>query len=461
MNTLNDTIVAISTPIGKAAIGIIRLSGNDAFKIADKIFTPSKQKNISSQKKNTSLYGIIKTEDGKINDEALAIVFKKPQSYTGQNMVEFNCHSNPLLLNNIVDHAVKFGARIAQPGEFTKRAYINNKIDLLHAEAINNIINAKSKRALQSATKNIYGEQNNIISDAVKKMETLITDIEAEINFPEEIIININTQKAKKELVKISNELNGLLKIRDEEHLLSQGIKCSILGKPNVGKSTMINTLLERERAIVTDTPGTTRDIIKDSFLIKGIPIEIIDTAGISSSPDEIESIGIKKTIDEIKKSSLLIILFDGSKKISSEDIKVIDIVKNQCCIYVINKSDLNQKIEIEKFKSLIPNANPINISAKFSKNIDCLKSEIYETMISENFKMEENYKSISLTLHNIIIEALKHIQNAISAISTKLSIEFIAEDIKNALKSLGQITGNKAPENIMNDIFSKFCIGK
>jgi len=457
----NDTIVAISTPMGRGAIGIVRLSGPDAFKIAEKLFIPSKKKKITDQKGNTILHGRIRLEEDRIEDIGLAAIFKSPHSYTGEDMVELHCHSNPLMLTTILNTAIRFGARLAEPGEFSKRAFLNDKLDLTQADAILNIINARTKQGLSSASKALIGEDKRILSESVQRLEDILVSLEAEIDFPEEEINVYDKTNLKAELEGILTSLNHLITRRSLNSLYANGLKCSIIGKPNVGKSTLINALVGEERAIVSEYPGTTRDVIREFIEIDGVPLSISDTAGISQKSDRIESIGIKRTVKEAEKSDIVIIILDGSEKMTTEDEEIFAVAKEKVGIVAINKSDLPEKIESKKIKEIAGNKNIIRISAKFKTNLEELKKRLGRIIMSLHVGNGGTTVPSSFALQSLLGEATEAAKNAITAIQSGLSIEFIVEDIKDAWKKLGSIVGRKTPEEILNEIFSRFCIGK
>jgi tRNA modification GTPase len=457
----SDIITAISTPIGHGAIGIVRLSGIDAFIIADKLFVSSKGKKIAAQRSHTILFGNFKTTDGKIIDNGLVSIFKSPNSYTGEDMVELNCHSNPLILNSILDELLKLGARLADSGEFTKRAYLNGKIDLTAAQAISNIMKAKTMEGLTKAAKFLHSDENNVITDSAETLMKIIVNLEAMIDFPDEDTENPILVNLERQLDVLIKKISDFVEFNKRESIFINGIRCSIIGKANSGKSTLLNSLLKKDRVIVSNVPGTTRDIVSELIDIKGIPFLISDTAGISDKPDELESIGIKKTKEESYKSDISLVLLDGSKKFSSSDEHVFSLVADKDLIIVINKCDLDEIIENDFISNIAPDKEVIRISAKFGTNIEELKEKLVSKILDKGEDSINSGFSCNYLYNSIIKESFEHMMKALKSFKDGLSIEFIAEDLNASLRSLGKITGKITSDDLLNEIFSSFCIGK
>ena len=451
-----NTIVAISTAPGVGGIGIIRMSGKESFNILEKIFKP---KNKSKEIKGYSIkYGHIVDND-EILDEVLVSYFISPKSYTSENMCEINSHGGIVIMNKILDLCIKNGAKIAEPGEFTKRAFLNGRIDLSQAEAVIDIINAKTDKEAEVSVKQLNGLLSDTIQEIRKEILNVMANIEVSIDYPEYDVPEVSEKEIKDLLLFVEKKLKRIEKSFEEGKILRDGISVAIIGKPNAGKSSLLNVILNEERAIVTNIEGTTRDTIEEFITIKGIPLKIIDTAGIRQTKDEIEKIGVKKSLDLANKSDIAIGIFDISKELSEEDFEILEILKNKNSIIVLNKNDLKEKInyeEIEKIKKPI-----IKISTKKREGIEKIYKEIESI-----FKLNEIAKSGEIVVSNmrhkeIILNALNCVLRAKKSLQEKLPIDMISADIKEILEELGKITGETVTEDIIKEIFSKFCLGK
>ena len=454
-----STIAAISTANGNSGIGIIRLSGENCFKIIEKIFYP-KSKN-TEIKGYTIKYGnIVNPKNNQIIDEVLVSYFIAPKSYTTENMCEINSHGGNIVVRQILEICLENGAVLAEPGEFTKRAFLNGRIDLSQAEAVIDVINSKTELELSTSEKQLEGYLSKKIDEINKIGISLMSDIEASIDYPEYDVEEVTRQKLDNELTQIREKLNKLSNSFESGKILKDGIKTAIIGKPNAGKSSLLNAILKEERAIVTEYEGTTRDTIEEYVNVKGIPLKIIDTTGIRETNDEIEKIGIEKSKRILNESDLIIAIFDGSKSLTSEDMEILNLIKNKNAIIVINKEDLGEpnKEVIEKLNIGKPT---IKISAIQNKGIE----DIYETII-KLFEMDKIKQNDSFVITNVrhkqaIEKAKKYTEQAIKTINDKMPIDIVAVEIKNILDELGNITGTNVTEDIIKDIFSKFCLGK
>lgn len=454
-----STIVAISTAIGNAGIGIIRLSGEKCFEILDKIFVP---KNKSEVKGYTIKYGnIVDNQSKEKIDEVLVSYFVAPRSYTKENMCEINSHGGFVVENRILEECIKNGAILAQPGEFTKRAFLNGRIDLSQAEAVIDVINSKTEKEMQIAQRQLEGSLSKKIKAMKNEVMDLMADIEASIDYPEYDVEETTNKKISETLNKLESELNKLEASFKNGKILKDGIKTAIVGKPNVGKSSLLNLILGENRAIVSNIEGTTRDTIEEYINIKGIPLKIVDTAGIRNTTNEIEQIGVKKSIDNINNAELIIAVFDDSRAFDKEDEKILDLIKNKKAIILINKVDLNknlikEKEEIKKSKNKI-----IEFSTIEEKGLD----ELYKT-IEEMFKWKEIQNDNSEIITNNrqkqqIILAKKSLENAKNSVFSNMPIDITAICLKEILENLTLITGENISEEIINKIFEKFCLGK
>lgn len=460
---LSDTIVAIATPIGESGIGIVRISGKDALSIADKIFVSKDGKKPSSFKTYTTHYGWVveslSCEKTNIIDEVILTVMRAPRSYTKEDIVEINCHGGIVALRRVLDLVLENGARLAQPGEFTKRAFLNGRIDLAQAEAVLDIIRAKTDSALKIGVEQLKGRLSIAINRIRENLLEVLSQLEANIDFPEEEINPVGLQKIRKKLCDADNQLKSILNSSRQGQILREGISVVICGKPNVGKSSLLNTLLKQERSIVTPLAGTTRDTIEEIIDIKGIPIRIVDTAGIIEPHDLVERKAVWRTKKYIELADLVILLFDGSQRLTNEDGILIKKLKKKNIIAVINKIDLKQRIEKEKILERFNHI--VNISAKKIKNINLLEEAISNLVYNGKIRSSESILVSNLRHIQTLRGAQKLITQAIISLDNNLSLEFIAQDIKDALGYLDEILGKRFLQDLLDKIFSEFCIGK
>ena len=457
-----DTIAAISTAPGIGGIGIIRVSGNDAFKVIDKIFKAKNSEKIENIKGYTIKYGkIVNPKDGKIIDEVLVSFFKAPFSYTTENTCEINSHGGNIVIKNILELCLENGARLAEAGEFTKRAFLNGRIDLTQVEAVIDIINSKTEKESRASINQLEGGLSKEIKRIKKEILDVITQIEVSIDYPEYDIQEVSNNKALMSLNKIEQSLMVLRKSFDNGKIIKDGIKIAIIGKPNSGKSSLLNAILKEERAIVTDIEGTTRDTIEEFVSINGIPFKFIDTAGIRNAENKVEQIGIEKSKKVAKESDLIIAMFDNSKELSVEDKEILDFIKNKKAIILLNKTDLEDKDLINSKEVKNTNKKVIKISLVPESNLKGFYKEL-DIMFNLNEISADNEVLITNVRHKEIIEkAIKHIQEAKNDLSKEMPIDIISINIKSAMEDLAEITGENVTEDIIKDIFSKFCLGK
>jgi tRNA modification GTPase len=453
-----DTIAAISTPVGEGGIGIVRISGGSALEIADRIFFSKDKVRPSDFKTYTTHYGFIKN-DGKVVDEVILTLMRKPRSYTKEDVVEINCHGGIVALRDVLELVLANGARIAEPGEFTRRAFLNGRIDLAQAEAVLDIIRAKTDSALNIGQEQLKGG----LSDSVKKMREVLLAalslLEANIDFPEEEIGAVGLEGIRLRLMDVDAQLIRMLRDSKRGRIFREGIHAVICGSPNVGKSSLLNALLKQERSIVTSVPGTTRDTIEEIIDIKGIPVRIVDTAGILEPRDLIEKKAIERSKAHIKQADIAIIVFDGSKRFSSQDLLIIRKLKAKQAIAVINKIDLKQKLDRAKIiKAFV---HVIEISAKKAKNIGLLEDKIASLVYKGKVSGNESAMAANLRHISCLKSAQKLIAQSISSLDNKLSLEFISQDIKDALEEFDVLVGEIFSEDLLDKIFSDFCIGK
>ena len=458
-----NTIAAIATATGVGSIGIIRMSGKECFNILKKIFIP-KNNNVDIKDIHgyTIKYGyIIDTENNEKIDEVLVSFFKSPKSYTTEDMCEINSHGGTIVEQKILEQCLLNGASLAEPGEFTKRAFLNGRIDLSQAESVMDIINAKTDKEAKASLSQLEGNLSRNINNIKKELLNIMADIEASIDYPEYDIEETTNQKVMSVLKNIKEKLLKLENSFNNGKILKDGVKTVIVGKPNAGKSSLLNIMLNEDRAIVSDCAGTTRDTIEEFIKIQDVPLKIIDTAGIRDTDNKVEAIGVKKAIKLIEDADLVIAVFDYSEKLDGEDYKILDLVQNKETIILLNKSDLRQKNdEMTNYMSKT-NKTVIKASMNTKKGID----ELYSTIVKK-FKLNEIDIGKDTIITNVrhknqIYKAIQSIDRAMEIVNKQMPIDIVAVEIKQTLEDLGKITGDNVSEDIINEIFSKFCLGK
>lgn len=457
-----STIVAISTAPGIGGIGIIRMSGENSFSILDKIFRQKKPQKIEDIKGYTIKYGkIIDPKNKQIIDEVLVSYFKKPNSYTTEDMCEINSHGGVIVMQKILEICLENGAQMAEAGEFTKRAFLNGRIDLSQAESIIDIINSKTEKEAKASIHQLNGFLSNKINDIKKDILDVMVDIEASIDYPEYDIEEVSYQKIEDTLDKVKGKLEELERTFYNGKIIKEGIKVAIIGKPNAGKSSLLNAILREERAIVTEYEGTTRDTIEEFMNIDGIPLKLIDTAGIRNAKDEVEKIGIEKAKEIAKEADLIIAIFDATKELDNEDKKIIEEFEKKKAIIVLNKIDLiSQADKIEKELEYL-NKPIVKISALKREGIEKLNQTISELFKINDIQVD-NETIVTNTRHKEMIRKAKEYNNeALQTLKAKMPLDVITVYIKEILEALGNITGENVSENIINEIFAKFCLGK
>lgn len=460
----DDTIAAISTPLGEGGIGIIRLSGKDSIKIAERIFYPAKSKKVKEIPSHTILHGFIKdTSTGNVIDEVLLSIMRAPNTYTREDIIEINCHGGILPLRKVLELTIKEGARLAEPGEFTKRAFLNGRLDLTEAEAVLDLIKAKTDESQKIALDQLQGRLSERIYDLRERLTEICALIEAHIDFPEEDIELSSKKEITESLSSIIKELGNLLKTYEEGRFFRDGLAAAIVGRPNVGKSSLLNALLEKERAIVTEMPGTTRDIIEECLNISGLPLRIIDTAGIREAHDMAEAEGVRRSLKAIDEADFVIAVIDGSENLKNEDLEVLEKIKGKNAIVAINKSDLqSSKSDLSSNKKLEAyGLRTVHISATKGTGINELKETILNTCI-KNWKEHKEGIVITNLRHKVALQsAYDSLSRALSSIDSSQPLEITAIDLRDALDKLGEIVGAVTTDDILNRIFSNFCIGK
>ena len=455
-----DTICAISTAIGEGGIAIIRVSGDNALSIVSKIFRPKNGKDIKDMKTYTMRYGhIIDINSEELIDEVIISYMKGPRSFTAEDTVEINCHGGVTSTNKVLETVIKAGARLAEPGEFTKRAFLNGRIDLSQAEAVMDLITAKTELAMKSALMQSNGSLSQRIGKLNEYLLNVLALIEYAVDFTEddEEIDPTIPIRVRESLEKAHEDIEKLLKSADEGKIIRDGLSLAIVGKPNVGKSSLLNVLLKEKRAIVTDIAGTTRDVIEEYINLDGIPVKIIDTAGIRETEDIVEKIGVEKSREKIDEADLVLLVLDSSRELDKEDKEIIEAVKNKKSIVILNKIDLESKID----NSILNNfENIIKISAKEDIGIDGLKNEIKNMFFSG--KIDSESLIISNSRHKqALIRAGENCNEALMRLNNNEYLDLISIFVTAALKALGEITGSELEEDLVNKIFKEFCCGK
>ena len=437
---MEDTIVAISTSVGEGAISIIRLSGHDALNIASKVFT----KDLTKVDSHTIHYGFITSNNEKI-DEVLVSVMKAPKTFTREDIVEINCHGGIATTNKVLEVLLENGARLAEPGEFTKRAFLNGRIDLLEAEATMDLISSKAESARKISINTLTGETSNLIKNLRSELIKIISNIEVNIDYPEYEDIEVLTNESILPDIKKS----------EDSKVIKEGIRVGIIGRPNVGKSSLLNSLLEEEKAIVTDVPGTTRDIVEGSLIVSGIPLNIIDTAGIRKTEDTVEKIGVEKSLKIIDTSDLLIYILNNNEEITEEEKEILEKTKNKKRIIVVNKIDLKTKLNKKLLDSYI------EISVKENIGIDKIKDEIKRLFnIGEISTNDMTYLSNARSIA-LLKKSLNNINDAINEINNNNPIDIVELSLKESWNNLGEVIGETYTDELLDELFSRFCLGK
>ncbi len=454
---MEDTIAAISTAMGEGGIGIIRISGNRALDILIEIFDGAKNKEIKNRYFN---YGkIVKGKE--TIDEVLIVYMKAPNTYTCEDVVEINCHGSMISQKKILALVLEKGARLAEPGEFTKRAFINGRLDLSQAEAVIDLIKAKTEVGFDVAVNHLEGGFSGVIADIRNDLLDVLAQITVNIDYPDEDIEDVLYKTLESNLKLIKTKIDELINTAETGRIITEGINVAIVGKPNVGKSSLMNSIIGENRVIVTDIPGTTRDTIEEKVSISGIPIILTDTAGIRESDNEIEKHGIMRSKDKFNQADLVILVLDNSKDIEEEDLVILKHIKDKKVLVIINKIDLENKINKEKIQELIPNATLINTSIKNNEGIRNVEIAIEELFIKGNIKQNSSYTVNNIRHKDLLNKAASSISDGIKQIENFVPLEIVEIDINNSYRELGEIIGETVDDEIIDRVFSKFCLGK
>ncbi|HWR44039.1 tRNA uridine-5-carboxymethylaminomethyl(34) synthesis GTPase MnmE [Sporomusa sp.] len=462
MLTGDDTISAIATAIGEGGIGIVRVSGSKAVAIADKLFIGRTGKRVADIMSHQVVFGdIVDPASDETVDEAILIIMRAPRSYTREDVVEIHCHGGPVPLKKILDLTLMLGARLAEPGEFTKRAFLNGRLDLAQAEAVIDIIRSKTDASLKTAVGNLSGRLSAEIKHLRHDILRMIAQLEAAIDFPEEDIEEAAATDVAELIIKAKAEIDKLLATAQTGRILREGLATVIIGKPNVGKSSLLNALLREKRAIVTDIPGTTRDIIEEYVNIRGIPLKIIDTAGIRETADVVEKIGVERAKELVSQADLILLLLDASMPLSPEDRGVLELLSGRQAIILVNKSDLPPLLDFEELDEIIGSRLVVRISVTQGEGL----SELEQTIVDMVYSGQVSQGEAAFVNNVRHADALRHtnqrLEDALATIEAGMPPDCIVVDLRSAWEKLGEITGDTVGEDIIDQIFTQFCIGK
>ena len=457
---IDDTIAAIATAPGEGGIGIIRISGEKSLQVAQSIFKSKSGKMIKDYNARTLIYGTV-VDNEKVIDEVLVAYMKGPNSYTAEDVIEINCHGGFISVKKILELILSKGVRLAEAGEFTKRAFLNGRIDLSQAEAIIDVIKSKTDMAHEVAQSQLEGSLAKKIKDLRMNVTEVLAHLEVSIDFAEEDVEEITYQTLEEKALELRNEIKKLYDTAESGKILRDGLKTVIVGKPNVGKSSLLNSILGENRAIVTDIAGTTRDVIEEFVNIKGIPLKIVDTAGIRETEDVVEKIGVEKSRESFSTADLVIMVLDASRKLSEEDMEILESLKNKKTIVLLNKMDLEPQIELEKIEEFVNSEDIIKISALKHQGIEELQDKIEAMVYHGSVKNSSNLMITNSRHKDALFKAYESINDAISAIEQRMPYDFIEVDFKNIWDYLGYINGDTVQEDLLDTIFSNFCIGK
>lgn len=455
-----ETIAAISTAMNNSGIGIIRISGEDAFAIIKKIFIPYRKKNLDETASHTVHYGTI-TDGGKVIDEVLVLIMKAPHTYTREDTVEIDCHGGMYVLQKTLELVLQNGARPAEPGEFTKRAFMNGRIDLTQAEAVIDVINAENEFALKSAVTQLKGSVSEIVRRERAVLLEQIAYIEAALDDPEHIEMEGYGETLLPVLDQVLSEIQNLIEHADDGRIIKEGVKTVILGKPNVGKSSLLNALSGQERAIVTDIAGTTRDAIEESIRLNDVTLNMIDTAGIRDTEDLIERIGVDKAREYAKDADLIIFIIDVSRPLDENDFEILSLIRRRKAIVLLNKQDLSREADLGRIDKELEGIPVIETSITKKEGIDALSAVVKEMFYSREISFNDQVYITNIRQKNALVEAAESLRKARQSILDGMSEDFFTIDMMDAYASLGSVIGEAIEDDLADEIFSKFCMGK
>lgn len=456
---MTDTIAAIATPLGESGIGVIRISGSHAYDVGDAIFYSHGMMPLAKRPDRTIQYGIIRDDQGQDIDEVLLLIMKGPHSYTAEDVLEIQCHGGRQSLEAILQLVLRHGARMANPGEFTQRAFVHGRIDLAQAEAVMDVIQAKSSRGLTSAVSQLEGRLSDIIGDMRKYLTDFITRLEVTIDYPEEDLEDITVPDIAGALKDMERRLDDMLKKSQSGKMIRDGVIVAIAGTPNAGKSSLLNRLLQEERAIVTDVPGTTRDIIEEWITLQGVPVCLVDTAGIRDTEDRVEKIGVRRAKEYMDKSDIILVVIDRSRQLTDEDKNILNSVKGRQAVIVLNKDDLNSAVDQDDLRAY---GYPIlPISASTGKGMEQLTEYILQLALQSNAAGNADSLLTNTRHIELVRQSREALERALHTIESGMPVDCAVVDIREAWELLGSITGDTVHDDIVTEIFSRFCLGK
>jgi tRNA modification GTPase len=457
---MDDTITALATPPGEGGIGVIRLSGSESLKIAEKLFVNSKRQSQNQFQDRYLNYGYILDEDQNIVDEVLLVYMKSPRTYTREDIVEIHCHGGMIPVQKILDLLIKHGARHAQPGEFTKRAFLNGRIDLAQAEGVMDLISSKTEQAASASLKQMEGFLSKEIKAVRDDMLDVLARIEVTVDYPEEDIESMVGDEIRERLTAAQGKCRSLLESAHQGRLIREGIKTVIIGKPNVGKSSLLNALVRENRAIVTDIPGTTRDVIEEYVNIKGILVRILDTAGIRETKDLVEKIGVEKSRELAQDADLILFLLDSSHPLEKQDMEILKLLEDKKVLILLNKSDQPAAIDQEELECLT-GSTIIKTSMVDGTGLEQVEEFIYNMVYSGGFEPRSHVMITNNRHKEALIRADRFLEDALDALDASMPLDMVSIDIRSVWEALGEITGESLTENLIDKIFMEFCLGK
>ena len=456
-----DTISAVTTAPGNAAIGIVRISGSEALQIGEKMFFAASGKKLEEYLPHTMVYGYVRDENGAKVDEVLTVYMKGPRSYTAEDVVEIQCHGGMQSIRQIVALTYFYGARPAEPGEFTKRAFLNGRIDLVQAESVMDIINSKSATALKIAVQQQEGFLSKKLKDVRKKLRDVIVHLEAVIDYPEEDIEDVTYREVEEAIADAEREVAVLLEGAHTGKILKEGLRTAIIGRPNVGKSSLLNILLKEDRALVSEYEGTTRDVIEEQLIIGGVPILLADTAGIHNTQDFVEKLGVERSRAFLEKAELIMVVLDGTQPLTADDETILSAVKDKNIVFAVNKTDLAESVITKTLWKRFPAENIIEVSAKTGEGIEKLEKWMKEYVYGSNRQSDEEIYIQNERQINLLRLAAESLKDALDAAENRLPYDCLTIDVDRALTLMGEITGETVRDEIINEIFARFCVGK
>lgn len=457
---MEDTIAAVATAYGEGGIGIIRISGEEALPILQEIFEFHGDTDTFTSRRMT--YGkIIDKEKNQIIDEVLAVYMKGPKTYTAEDVVEINCHGSMVSLRKTLALVLRKGARLAEPGEFTKRAFLNGRLDLSQAEAVIDMIRAKTDKSFDVAVSQLEGRISLKVEEIRQKLLDLLVDITVNIDYPDEDIEEMTYEKLEESIIETQDMIEKLLETSSTGRMIREGIKIAIVGKPNVGKSSLMNGLLKETRAIVTDIPGTTRDTIEEVLSIRNIPVYLVDTAGIRETSDKVEKMGIEKSKEAFNQADFILFLLDGSRPLEEEDLQIMEFLKERKSLVLINKRDLGEAISIEEIAAKLPASQVIEASLLKGQGITEIEDAVEDLVYGGEIVQKESMMVNNVRHIELLQQAVKSLTDALHMSERREALDFIEVDVKNAYERLGEIIGETVSDDIINEVFARFCLGK